>query len=250
MTEIAIKVENLSKNFKVYQEKSTSIFEFLIGRFVRGKSHHTHEVLKNINFTLNKGEMLGIVGFNGMGKTTLLRILSKIYQPTSGSVTLNGKVIPFLELSSGFQPEMTAKENIILYGVLLGIDKAEMLRKIDKILEFAELEKYSNVKIKHFSSGMYGRLAFSTAIQVDPDIIMIDEVLAVGDILFQQKSYDAYMNFKKVGKTIVLVTHSINEIEKLCDKALLIHEGRSQVYGKPNEVIKEYIKLAEKRKNN
>ena len=250
MTEVAIKVENLSKNFKVYQEKNTSIFEFLTGKFLRGKSQYTHEVLKNINFTLNKGEMLGIVGFNGMGKTTLLRILSKIYQPSSGNVTLNGKVVPFLELGSGFQPEMTSKENIILYGVLLGIDKAEMLRKVDKILEFAELEKYRDVKIKHFSSGMYGRLAFSTAIQIDPDIILIDEVLAVGDISFQQKSYDVYLNFKKMGKTIVLVTHSINEIEKLCDKALLIHEGRDQIYGKPSDVIKEYLKLAEKRKNN
>lgn len=245
MTEIAIKVENLSKNFKVYQEKGNSIFEFLTGKFARGKNYHTHEILKNINFTLNKGEMLGIVGFNGIGKTTLLRILSKIYQPTSGSVTLNGKVIPFLELGSGFQPEMTAKENIILYGVLLGIDKAEMLKKIDEILEFAGLKEYKDVKIKHFSSGMYGRLSFSTAIQVDPDIIMIDEVLAVGDISFQEKSYKKYLDFKKKGKTIVLVTHSINEIEKLCDKALLLHDGKVLSFGEPKKVVEVYKKLAE-----
>jgi lipopolysaccharide transport system ATP-binding protein len=250
MTEIAIEVKNLSKSFKVYQEKNTSVFEFLSGKFMRGRNQKTHEVLKNISFSVNKGEMLGIVGFNGMGKTTLLRILSKIYQPTSGEVIVNGKIIPFLELGSGFQPEMTAKENIILYGVLLGIDKAQMLKKVDEILDFAELEKYRDVKIKHFSSGMYGRLAFSTAIQVDPDIIMIDEVLAVGDISFQQKSYDVYMDFKKKGKTIVLVTHSINEVEKLCDKALLIHEGSGKIFGKPTEVIKEYIRLSKEKQEN
>jgi len=250
MTEYAIKAENLSKSFRLFHEKRASIFEYLAKGFARGKSFQNIDVLKNINFTVNKGEMLGIVGFNGMGKTTLLRILSRIYQPTSGKVMVNGDVVPFLELGSGFQPDMTAEQNIILYGILLGIKKEKMVEKVDDVIHFAELEKFQDTKLKHFSTGMYGRLAFSTAIQVDPDIIMIDEVLAVGDISFQQKSYNVYLDFKKKGKTIILVTHSINEVEKLCDKALLLHEGKALSFGKPKEVIETYTELAKQREQN
>ena len=245
--EYAIKVENLYKSFKILHEKKNGVYEFLTSGFSRGKNYEVLEVLKDVSFSLKKGEILGIIGFNGMGKTTLLRILSKIYKPTKGIVTINGRMIPFLELGSGFQPEMTAKDNIILYGTMLGFTKKQMEDKIDEIIHFADLEKFADTKLKHFSSGMYSRLAFSTAIQVDPDILLIDEVLAVGDIAFQQKSFDVYLDFKRKGKTIVLVTHNIADVQRLCDKAILLHDGRVFSSGNPEDVIDSYSELAKQK---
>ncbi|MHA7646508.1 ABC transporter ATP-binding protein [Nitrosopumilus sp. S4] len=242
-TNTAIELRNVSKSFTLYHEKPQTIFDNLCSIFNGNKKEKLH-VLKNISFSVKKGEMIGILGFNGSGKTTLLKIISKIFNPSSGKIHNNGKLIPLIELGIGFNGELTAYDNIIQYGVILGFSKKEMKDKIKSIIEFAELESFLDTKLKHFSSGMYVRLAFSTAIQVNPDILILDEILAVGDIKFQQKSFDAIMKFKNDGKTIVIVTQSPDIVRKYCDTALWIHDGILQSYGDPNKVTLEYETLA------
>jgi len=172
--------------------------------------------------------------------------MAGIIEPTSGEVIVNGKIAPFLSLGSGFNPELTAKENIILYGMLLGESKGVIIKKMPDILEFAELQDYANVKLKKFSTGMYMRLAFSIAISLDPDIILIDEILAVGDIAFQQKSFEKLMSYKKNGKTIILVSHALEQIENLCDRAVLLNEGHIETAGDPKTVVQKYRELLSK----
>jgi len=242
MSENAIDVDNISKTFKIFHEKRETLFETISGWLNKKKYSERLNVLKNVSFSVKQGEMFGIVGKNGMGKTTLLRVLAGIYQPDSGKVTINGKMVPFLSLGVGFHPDMTAKENVIQYGILLGFTKNEIEKRIDKIMEFAELEKFSDTKLKNFSSGMLARIAFSTAIQVDPDILLIDEVIQVGDMAFQKKSYEATMSFKKKGKSIVLVTHDMNSIRTHCDRAMFLNEGGIELIGTPDEVIEAYTK--------
>ncbi len=242
MSEIGLEVINVSKKFKMYHEKRDTIYETIRGWFDKKKYYEDLTVLKNINFSVNKGEIFGIVGKNGTGKTTLLRILAGIYKPDSGKVVVNGSVTPFLSLGVGFNPEMTARDNVIQYGILLGLHKKEILDRIDEIMEFAELKKFEDTKLKNFSSGMNARLAFSTAIQVNPDILLIDEIIQVGDLAFQKKSYDTTLSFKKQGKSIVLVTHDMNSIRNFCDRAMFLNEGRAELIGKPDEVAEAYAK--------
>ena len=186
--------------------------------------------------------MLGILGLNGSGKTTLLKIMAKIYPPDSGKVTTDGKIVPFLALGAGFNPELTAYDNVILNGVILGFSKNEIKKRIPKIIRFAELEEFLDVKLKNFSSGMYTRLAFSTALEVNPDILLVDEILSVGDIGFRKKSFDAFMNFKNNGKTIVYVTHDLDQVNQFCDTALWLDKGKVKMHGDPLEITKEYKK--------
>jgi len=199
MYETAISVKNITKTFMLFHEKRDSVFEVLTKFFNRDKYYEKLLVLDNISFDVKKGETFGIIGDNGVGKTTLLRLLSGIYKPDSGSISINGSIIPFLSLGVGFQVEMTAIDNVILYGRLLGHSKKEITKKVPDILKFAELEKFGDTKLKNFSSGMFARLAFATAIQVDPDILLVDEILSVGDIGFAKKSHDAFLSFKKRG---------------------------------------------------
>lgn len=210
------------------------------GFFSKRKYYEELRIMDNISFDVKKGEMFGVIGKNGTGKTTLLRLLSGIYKPDSGSITVNGTLVPFLGLGIGFQPDLTAKANVILYGRLLGFSKKDIQAKEKQIIEFAELEKFEDIKLKNFSSGMYARLAFSTAIQVDPEIILMDEILAVGDIGFQKKSHDAFLSFKKRGKSIVLVTHDLKTIKDNCDRAMFLNEGKIQAIGDPQKVIDVY----------
>ena len=240
MPESALEVINVSKKFRVHHEKRDSIYESIVGWFNKKKYYEDLHVLKNINFSVNKGEMFGIVGKNGTGKTTLLRILAGIYKPDSGKVIVNGSVTPLLSLGVGFNPAMTARDNVIQYGILLGLGKNEILDRIDEIIRFAELEKFEDTKLKNFSSGMNARLAFSTAIQVDPDILLIDEIIQVGDLAFQRKSFESTMSFKKRGKSIILVSHDINSIKEHCDRAMFLKEGRAELIGSPEEVINAY----------
>lgn len=242
--EYSIIVKNISKSFRIHHEKKNSLYEYLISIFSRKNTYENLTVLKNVSFSVKKGEMLGIIGFNGSGKTTLLKIISKIYSPDEGSVTTQGKIIPFLELGTGFNGELTARDNIIMYGVILGFTKKEIIEKIDDITKFAEIEKFLDTKLKNFSTGMYTRLAFSTAVQVRPDIILVDEILSVGDMTFQEKSFNAFMRFKKTGKTIVFVSHNIDQVQRLCDKVLWIHEGNVRNYGEPAKIIEEYKQFA------
>ncbi len=240
MSEIAIEVKNLRKSFRIYHERRDSVFEALSGFFSKRKYYEELVVLDDISFDVKKGEMFGIVGRNGTGKTTLLRLLAGIYRPSSGEVMVNGSLIPFLGLGLGFQPDMTAKANVMLYGRLLGFSRKEIEEKESEIIKFAELEKFEDTKIKNFSSGMAARLAFATAVQVDPDIVLMDEVLSVGDIGFQKKSYETFLSFKKRGKSMVLVTHNLETIKNNCERAMFLNNGKIQAIGKPEEIIEVY----------
>lgn len=249
MVENAIELKNVTKTFKIHHERKNSLYEYLTSFSSRKSNFEKIIVLKDISLSVRKGEMLGIVGLNGEGKTTLLKIISRIYTPDSGSVITRGTVTPFLELGTGFNGELTARDNIILYGIILGFTKKEIIEKIEDIVKFSELEKFLDTKLKNFSSGMNARLAFSTAISVDPDILLVDEVLSVGDITFQEKSFNKFMEFKKKEKTIIFVSHSVEQIRKTCDRVIWIHNGTIEKDGKPEEVIQEYIKFANERKS-
>ncbi|HEX5358290.1 MAG TPA: ABC transporter ATP-binding protein [Candidatus Nitrosotalea sp.] len=247
-TDDSIILNNVSKSFRIFHEKRNSVYEYLTSFLDRKKSYDNLEVLKNMSFSVKKGEMIGIIGFNGSGKTTLLKIMGKIYLPDSGTIVTNGRLTPFLELGTGFNGELTARDNIIIYGVILGLTKKEIKKRIDSIAKFAEIERFLDTKLKNFSSGMNARLAFSTAVQVEPDIMLVDEILSVGDISFQKKSFNTFMDFKKKGKTIVFVSHAIDQMEQLCDKVLWIHDGMIQKYGESLSVISEYRKFAAEKK--
>jgi lipopolysaccharide transport system ATP-binding protein len=240
MSENSINVKNVSKKFRLYHEKRTTMYESIIGSINRKPHYETLQVLDDISFNVKKGESFGIVGRNGSGKTTLLRILSKIYQPDSGSVETNGIVVPVLALGLGFHPDLTAITNIYQSSILLGISKKQIKEKIDDIIKFAELEKFADTKLKNFSSGMQMRLAFATAVQVDPAVLLLDEVIAVGDVNFQKKCLAVMQDFKKRGKSIVLVSHSSTSIKELCDRAMFLKDGSIETIGHPNDVIDSY----------
>ena len=196
--------------------------------------------LDDISFQVKKGEFLSIIGLNGSGKTTLLRIIAGVYQPNSGSVIISGRLSPLLQLGAGFQHDLNARDNIIMNGMLLGFSKSYIEAKVEKILNYAELEKFSNLPLKHFSSGMRARLAFSTAMQVDPEILLVDEILSVGDKDFRKKSYETFFSYKKNKKTIIHATHNLEKIPELSDRVLLIHKGKIVMLGEPELVIKKY----------
>ena len=246
MSENSINVKNVSKKFRLYHEKRTTLFESVVGSVNRKLHYETLQVLDDISFNVKKGESFGIVGRNGSGKTTLLRILSNIYQPDSGSVETNGIVVPVLAFGLGFHPDLTAITNIYQSSILLGISKKQIAEKIDDIIKFAELEKFADTKIKNFSSGMAMRLAFSTAVQVDPAVLLLDEVMAVGDINFQKKCLDVMLDFKKRGKSIVFVSHGPKSIQSFCDRAMFIKDGSIDIIGKPDEVIDSYTNYMNK----
>jgi len=236
----AIKVENLHKTFRIPHEKRTTIFETLTGVF-KPPTYETFHALKDINFTVEEGEALGIIGENGSGKSTLLKIIANILRPSSGSVTALKKLTPFLELGIGFQPDLTAAENIKIYATIMGMPIREINDKLDDIIEFAGLKKFRDTKLKNFSSGMQVRLAFSTAIQTDPEILLLDEVLAVGDMEFQQKCLDVLSQYRKDGVTIVFVSHDLGSVRRFCDKALFLHKGKQIALGNTAEVIDSYV---------
>jgi lipopolysaccharide transport system ATP-binding protein len=236
----AIQVEHLHKTFRIPHEKRTTIFETLTGVF-KPPNYEIFHALKEINFTVEEGEALGIIGENGSGKSTLLKIIANILQPSSGKVTALKKITPFLELGVGFQSDLTAAENIKIYATIMGMQKREINNKLDDIIEFAGLEKFRDTKLKNFSSGMQVRLAFSTAIQTDPEILLMDEVLAVGDMEFQQKCLDVLSQFRKDGVTIVFVSHDLGAVRRFCDKTLLLNKGEQVILGNTVEVIDRYV---------
>jgi ABC-2 type transport system ATP-binding protein len=239
--DIAIKVGHVSKDFILPHEKTTSVKSGLINAFRSGnKTKEVHHVLKDISFTVKNGEFLGIVGRNGCGKSTLLKILSQIYQPTKGTVQVNGKLVPFIELGVGFNPELTGRENVFLNGALLGFSRKEIEERYEGIVKFAELEEFMDQKLKNYSSGMQVRLAFSVAIRAEGDILVLDEVLAVGDEAFQRKCFNYFTDLKKNKKTVILVTHSMDNVRKHCNKALMIRDGKVAAYGSPEDVSNEY----------
>lgn len=241
----SITVDNVSKRFRIPHEKKTTLFQNIIG-IIKGQfDYEEFWVLKDISFEINKGEAFGIIGRNGSGKSTLLKILAKVLYPNSGSVTVNGKVASFLELGIGFQPELTAKDNVYIYASIMGISRKEVDRKYNDIFDFAELRKFESMKLKNFSSGMYMRLAFSTAVHANPDILLIDEVFAVGDETFQKKCVEKINGFREQGKTIVFVSHGLTSVKNLCRRSLLLDNGGIASIGDSDSVISDYLKLLE-----
>jgi ABC-2 type transport system ATP-binding protein len=241
---IAIKVSGVSKSFKLPHEKQSSIKGTLINTVKGGKrSFEKQQVLKDISFEVKKGEFFGIVGRNGSGKSTMLKMLAGIYTPTKGTIQVNGKLTPFIELGVGFNPELTGRENVYLNGALLGFNRREMDAKYDEIVTFAELSRFMDQKLKNYSSGMQVRLAFSIAIQARTEILLIDEVLAVGDANFQQKCYRYFYDLKKNKQTVVLVTHDMGAVKEFCDRAVLIHDGDILAKGPANTIARAYAAL-------
>jgi len=244
MAEIAIKVTGVSKNFLLPHERRNSIKSKVVNLFKNtDKTVEVQHALKDISFEVKKGEFFGILGRNGSGKSTLLKILAEIYKPTSGDVNVKGKLVPFIELGVGFNPELTGRENVYLNGALLGFSKSEIDARYNDIVEFAELEGFMDQRLKNYSSGMQVRLAFSVATRADADILLIDEVLAVGDADFQRKCYDYFKSLKKLKKTVVFVSHDMSAIREFCDRAILIEKSKKIKEGNAEKVATEYSRL-------
>ena len=239
---ISIEVKNLHKSFKLPTERSWGLKQAIFNRLKGVKGYRKQEVLRGISFDVKKGEFLGIVGRNGSGKSTLLKTLSEIYVPDSGSIKINGTLVPFIELGVGFNPELTGRENVYLNGALLGFSNSEMDEMYEEIVKFAELEQFMDQKLKNYSSGMQVRLAFSIAIRAHGDILILDEVLAVGDAAFQEKCND-YFKSLHGNQTVILVTHSMDNVMRFCDRAILIEDGKIACEGKPEKVTKAYNAL-------
>lgn len=237
---IAVKIDHVSKFFRLPTEATQSLRTSLVNRFKGIKGYKEQHVLKDISFEVEKGDFFGIVGRNGSGKSTLLKIISEIYVPEKGTVTIDGKLVSFIELGVGFNPELTGRENVYMNGAMLGFSTEEIDTMYDDIVEFAELEECMNQKLKNYSSGMQVRLAFSVAIKAQGDILILDEVLAVGDEAFQRKCNDYFMERKRSGKTTILVTHDMNAVKKYCNKAVLIEDGLIKVVGAPDDVANQY----------
>ena len=241
---IAISVQNVSKDFSLGHDRANSIKSAFIHLFRHKKAaKHVHHALKDISFTVKKGEFFGIVGRNGSGKSTLLKILAGIYQPTSGSVSTYGKLVPFIELGVGFNPELTGRENVYLNGAMLGFSKEEIESMYDDIVAFAELEEFMDQKLKNYSSGMQVRLAFSMATRSKADILLVDEVLAVGDADFQRKCYAYFKKLKKLKKTVVFVSHDMSAVREYCDRAMLVETSEVVCIDSSDKVSQLYSRL-------
>jgi len=234
MDELAIKLEHISKSFKM-KESVTFKFDKSSSR-----QKNILKVLDDVSFEVKKGEILGIIGKNGSGKSTLLRIIAGVYKPDKGSLKINGRLSPMMQIGIGFQKNLPAKDNIITSGMLLGLSKSHIESKVNSIIKYAELEEFRNMPIKNYSTGMRARLAFATSMQIDPDIFLIDEILSVGDKDFQKKSYETFLKLKKNNKTVLHATHSLSKLSEFSDRALLLSKGKVIMIGDPEEVIKKY----------
>lgn len=238
--EVVVEVKNVSKEFTMLQNKNSTLKQAVVN-IVRKNKKTIHQVLDDVSFKVYKGDFFGIVGRNGSGKSTLLKLIAGVYEPTKGNIYINGKLIPFIELGVGFNPELSGRDNIYLNGAMLGFTRKQMSKMYDEIVEFAELEPFMDQKLKNYSSGMQVRLAFSIAIKAKGDILVFDEVLAVGDESFQRKCNNFFETIKKdKKKTVILVTHSMDAIREYCNKAILIDNGKLAVDGTPEDVSNDY----------
>ena len=241
-----IEVHNVYKKFKSYYDKSTSLKEKILNR--NRSKYQENWVLKGIDFEVKKGDALGLVGCNGCGKSTTLKLLTKIIYPDKGNIEIKGRVSSLLELGAGFHPDLSGYENIYLNAAVFGLTKKEIDGRVDEIIRFSELADYINNPIRTYSSGMYMKLAFSVAINVDADILLIDEILGVGDVNFQKKCFEKLLNIKESGTTIVIVSHSTDQIEKICNRSIWLEDGRIKYQGEPKEVHARYLeRMSEKR---
>jgi len=239
VTDIAVRVDHVSKSFRLYHERNQTIKAAIM----RGRTsvHEDFLALKDVTFEVPVGSTFGLIGSNGSGKSTLLKCLANIYYPSTGSITHFGKIAAMLEVGSGFHTELSGRENIFLNGSILGMTKKEITSKFDEIVEFSGVEQFIDQPVKNYSSGMYVRLGFSIAINVDPDILVVDEVLAVGDSEFQEKCFQKFRDFKKAGKTVILVSHSMETVSEMCTNAAWLNKGDLMAVGKAAPTIKAYL---------
>jgi len=235
---IIIKAENLSKIYNLQRQKTFK--EFIPALFGGQKTKNKFNALSYLNFEINRRESLGILGKNGSGKSTLLKIIAGVTKPSDGRITVNGKVAPLIELGAGFHPELTGRENVFLNGSILGIKRVNMEKLYPSIVEFSELTEFMDQPVKHYSSGMYMRLAFSVAVAEKPDILLVDEILAVGDIKFQEKCLKRIKEFQSQGSTLILVTHSPGQIEQYCQKVLILDKSKKTFFGSVKEGVEKY----------
>ena len=238
----AIEVTKVSKKFKIPVERADTLFERIVSLFSGGLKYKEFWALKDVSFDVEEGEIFGIIGPNGGGKTTLLSIVAGILPPDAGEVKVRGKVVPILELGVGFSPELSVKDNIVIYGTIIGLRKKEIERKFEEILDFAEIEEFKNVKLKNLSSGMKARIAFATVVSTEPDIMVIDEILAVGDINFQKKCYRKLREMNDGGVTILFVSHSPEMIRGFCHRAMLLKRSVIDI-GDPKDVMRKYEEM-------
>lgn len=240
-SENAIIVEDVYKDFKIYYDKANSLKEKLI--FWNRNQNEKLHILKGINLEIKQGETVGLIGTNGSGKSTLLKLMTKIIYPNKGKITVNGKLASLLELGAGFHPDFSGRENIYFNASIFGMTKKEIDNRLEKIIKFSELEEFIDNPVRTYSSGMYMRLAFAVAINVDADILLVDEILAVGDQHFQDRCLEKMGELKREGKTIVIVSHDMKKIKQFCDKAVWLKDGQIKMQGNTEEVVDEYLKV-------
>lgn len=239
---ISIEIKEVWESFRIYHQKNETLKAALV-KFKRGV-YEEFWALKGVSFDVLRGETIGIIGQNGSGKSTLLKCIARILTPTRGQINVFGKISPLLELGAGFHPELTGRENIFVNGAILGLTRRQIKERYDDIVAFSELEDFIDTQVKAYSSGMYIRLGFAVAVYSDPDILLIDEILAVGDERFRHKCYAKIRNFQNNGKTIILVTHDMNAARDFCDRLVLLQKGSVQEIGKPQDVANTYINAA------
>ena len=239
--DIAIKVDHVYKSFNIYYDRANTLKERMLF-FARNKRREKREVLKDINLDIKKGETVALIGVNGSGKSTLLKLMTQIIFPNKGTIETKGKLTSLLELGAGFHPDFSGRENIYFNSSIFGLTRKEIDARLDQIIEFSELQDFIDNPVRTYSSGMYMRLAFSVAINVDADILLIDEILSVGDQHFQEKCFNKMRELKKEGKTMVFVTHSMESVKNLCDRAVWLSNGVVRMDGNTTEVVDEYLK--------
>ena len=243
MSKTAIEVDNVSMKFNLSREKVDSLKDYIFKTIKREIQYNEFWALKNVSFSVEKGDRVGILGLNGAGKSTLLKVISGVFKPTEGHVDKHGKMVPLLELGAGFDPQYTGKENIYLYGAMLGYTKKFIDSKYDEIVEFSELQKFMDVPVKNYSSGMKSRLGFSIATVVEPKILILDEVLSVGDAKFRKKSEKKILSMFDSGVTVLFVSHSLEQVQRLCNKAMILEKGKLIAYGDIDPISEQYSKM-------
>ena len=241
MSEVAISVKDVSKMYKLFDKNSDRLKDAL--GFSKKQLYKEHYALHHLSFDVYKGETVGIIGTNGAGKSTILKIITGVLNPTEGELEINGRISALLELGAGFNPEYNGIENVYLNGTMLGFTKEEIDERLPKILEFADIGDFVYQPVKTYSSGMFVRLAFAVAINIDPEILIVDEALSVGDVFFQAKCYQKFEDFKRDGKTILFVSHDLGSISRYCDRVILLNKGEKQSEGKPKDMINLYKRL-------
>ncbi|MDP2208919.1 MAG: ABC transporter ATP-binding protein [Bacteroidota bacterium] len=235
-----VTVENVTKVFQIPHERTKTLYHKLTNLFHSSYSYEKFFALQDVSFNVKKNEFLGIIGRNGSGKTTLLRIIAGIYQPTSGNIFVKEEITPFLEIGVGFQGDFTVRENIYINGALLGFSRKEIEKRFNNIIEFAELENFKDIKLNKLSAGMQVRLAFTIAIQSHAPILIVDEVMAVGDTIFQKKCRELFWEYKKQGRTVIFVSHDLGSVKEYCDRVIVLHKGQVVKDGNTEDIIKYY----------